>query len=203
MADKNLTELVFILDKSGSMEGLVDDTIGGYNALLEKNREAEGKALVSTILFDNCSEVLHDRADIAKVAPLTRKDYVPCGATALLDAVGGAIAYHQKVRKILPAELHPAHTLFCITTDGYENASRRYGYKQVKHMIEAAKEEGWEFMFLGANIDVAAEADKLGIDVECAVKFEATTDGCAAAFDELFCASQAVREGRSAKNRRA
>ena len=203
MADKNLTELVFIIDKSGSMAGLVDDTIGGYNALLEKNRTAEGKALVSTILFDNYSEVLHDRADIAKVAPLTRKDYVPGGCTALLDAVGSAIAYHQMVRKILPAELHPAHTLFCITTDGYENASRRYGYKQVKHMIEAAKEEGWEFMFLGANIDVAAEAGKLGIDEECAVKFEATADGCAAAFDELLCASQAVREGRGAKNRRA
>ena len=203
MAKENLTELVFILDKSGSMAGLVDDTIGGYNALLEKNREAEGEALVSTVLFDNSSQVLHDRVDIAHVKPLTRKDYQPGGCTALLDAVGGAIAYHQTVRKILPAELHPAHTLFCITTDGYENASRRYGYKQVKHMIEAAKEQGWEFMFLGANIDVAAEAGKLGIDAECAVSFEATVKGCAAAFDELSLASMAVRGGRSAKMRRA
>ena len=203
MAKENLTELVFILDKSGSMEGLVDDTIGGYNALLEKNREAEGEALVSTVLFDNYSQVLHDRVDIAQVKPLTRKDYQPGGCTALLDAVGGAIAYHQMVRKILPAELHPEHTLFCITTDGYENASRRYDYKRVKRLIEAAKEQGWEFMFLGANIDVAAEAGKLGIDEDCAVSFEATVTGCAAAFDELSLASMAVRGGRGAKNRRA
>ncbi|WP_321970539.1 hypothetical protein [Paratractidigestivibacter sp.] len=203
MAKENLTELVFILDKSGSMAGLVDDTIGGYNALLEKNREAEGEALVSTVLFDNSSEVLHDRVDIAKVKPLTRKDYPPGGCTALLDAVGGAIAYHQTVRKILPAELHPAHTLFCITTDGYENASCRYDYKQVKRMIEASKERGWEFMFLGANIDVAAEAGKLGIDADCAVAFEASVTGCAMAYDELCMASMAVRDGRGAKNRRA
>ena len=203
MAKENLTELVFILDKSGSMAGLVDDTIGGYNALLEKNREAEGEALVSTVLFDNSSQVLHDRVDIAQVRPLTRKDYQPGGCTALLDAVGGAISYHQTVRKILPAELHPAHTLFCITTDGYENASCRYDYKQVKRLIEAAKEQGWEFMFLGANIDVAAEAGKLGIDEDCAVSFEATDTGCAAAFDELCLASMAVRGGRGAHNRRA
>ena len=202
MAEKNLTELVFILDKSGSMAGLESDTVGGYNALLKKNREAEGEALVSTVLFDGTTQVLHDRVSIDQVRPLGDKDYMPGGCTALLDAVGGAIRYHRTVRRILPAELHPQNTLFCITTDGYENASRRYSYKQVKSMIEAAKEDGWEFMFLGANIDVAAEAGKLGIDESCTATFETTAAGCAAAFDELCCASMAVRSGKSVKNRR-
>ncbi len=198
---KDLTELVFILDKSGSMADLVKDTVGGYNSLLKQNREAPGEALVSTVLFDHRVEVLHDRVPIDQVKPLTEKDYVPGGCTALLDAVGGAIRYHERVQKILPEEYRPEHTLFCITTDGLENASKRYGYAQVKRMIEAGRERGWEFLFLGANIDVAAEAGRLGIDEDCAVEFSATSDGCAAAFDEMCLASAAVRLGSTVKDR--
>ncbi len=198
---KDLTELVFILDKSGSMSDLVKDTVGGYNSLLKQNREAPGEALVSTVLFDHRVEVLHDRVPIDQVKPLTEKDYVPSGCTALLDAVGGAIRYHERVQKILPEEYRPEHTLFCITTDGLENASKRYGYAQVKRMIEAGRERGWEFLFLGANIDVAAEAGRLGIDEDCAVEFSATSDGCAAAFDEMCLASAAVRLGSTVKDR--
>ena len=197
----DLTELVFILDKSGSMSDLASDTIGGYNSLLKQNREAPGEAVVSTVLFDHRVEVLHDRVPIDQVKHLTANDYVPAGCTALLDAVGGAIRYHERVQKILPAGYRPAHTLFCITTDGLENASKRYTYPQVKRMIEASRERGWEFMFLGANIDVAAEAGRLGIDEDCAVPFAATSDGCAAAFDEMFLTTAAVRSGVGAKNR--
>ena len=192
---KNLTELVFILDKSGSMCDLVDDTIGGYNALLKQNKMMEGEALVSTVLFNHKSQVLHDRVPIEDVAPLTTCDYVPSGCTALLDAVGGAIHYHERVQHILPPELRPEHTLFCITTDGLENASKEYGYARVKHMISAAQERGWEFMFLGANIDVAVEAGRLGIREDRAVRYEPTSDGVAFAFDTLRCASAAVRCG--------
>ncbi len=198
---KDLTELVFILDKSGSMADLVKDTVGGYNSLLKQNREAPGEALVSTVLFDHRVEVLHDRVPIDQVKPLTEKDYVPSGCTALLDAVGGAIRYHERVQKILPEDYRPEHTLFCITTDGLENASKRYGYAQVKRMIEAGRERGWEFLFLGANIDVAAEAGRLGIDEDCAVEFSATSDGCAVAFDEMCLASAAVRLGSTVKDR--
>ena len=200
---KDLTELVFVLDKSGSMSGLESDTIGGYNALLRQNREAPGEALVSTVLFDNEARVLHDRVPIERVRPLVARDYVPGGCTALLDAVGGAIRYHKRIQKILPKECRPEHTLFCITTDGLENASRKYTYPQVKDMIEKAKGRGWEFLFLGANIDVAAEAGRLGIDAPCAVEFSATSVGCAAAFDEMCRASVAVRGGSGLAGRHA
>lgn len=193
---KNLTELVFILDKSGSMCNLVDDTIGGYNALLRQNKMTEGEALVSTVLFNHKSQVLHDRVPIEDVAPLTSRDYVPSGCTALLDAVGGAIHYHEHVQRILPPELRPEHTLFCITTDGLENASEEYGYDRVKHMISAAQERGWEFMFLGANIDAAKEAGRLGIRQGRAVQYEPTSDGMSFAFDTLCRASAAVRCGQ-------
>lgn len=190
---KNLTELVFILDKSGSMCNLVDDTVGGYNALLKQNKMMEGEALVSTVLFNHKSQVLHDRVPIENVAPLTSRDYVPSGCTALLDAVGGAIHYHERVQHILPPELRPEHTLFCITTDGLENASREYGYDRVKRMISAAQERGWEFMFLGANIDAAKEAGRLGIRQGRTVQYEPTPDGMSFAFDTLCRASAAVR----------
>ena len=192
---KNLTELVFILDKSGSMYGLVDDTIGGYNALLKQNKMTEGEALVSTVLFNHKSQVLHDRVPIEDVAPLTSRDYVPSGCTALLDAVGGAIHYHEHVQRILPPELRPEHTLFCVTTDGFENASEEYDYDLVKHMISAAQERGWEFMFLGANIDAAEEAGRLGIREDRAVQYEPTSDGVLFAFDTLCQASVAMRCG--------
>ena len=195
MAKKDLTELVFVIDKSGSMSGLESDTVGGYNALLKSNREGKGEAVVSTVLFDNDVRVLHDRVPIERVRPLSERDYVPGGCTALLDAVGGAIRYHERVQKILPESLRPEHTLFCITTDGLQNASKEYGYARVKHMISAAQERGWEFMFLGANIDVAEEAGRLGIREDRAVRYEPTSDGVAFAFDTLRCASAAVRCG--------
>ena len=200
---ENLTELVFILDKSGSMSGLEADTIGGYNALLAQNREAEGDAVVSTVMFDSSVRVVHDRVPIAEVQPLGPKDYVPGGCTALLDAVGGAIRYHERVQKILPEEYRPARTLFCITTDGMENSSCRYTYHRVKSMIGAAKKRGWEFLFLAANIDVEAEADRLGIDRDCAVAYDATPDGCAMAMEEIRCASAAVRGGCRVSERHA
>ena len=202
MAKKDLTELVFVIDKSGSMAGLESDTVGGYNSLLKSNREGEGEALVSTVLFDNDAHVLHDRVSIEQVRPLSERDYVPGGCTALLDAVGGAIHYHERVQKILPESLRPERTLVCIATDGYENASKKYTYPQVKHMIDAARERGWEFLFLGANIDAAAEAGKLGIDAECTEEFAASPMGCAAAFDEMCLASTAVRSGGTVASRR-
>lgn len=161
---KNLTELVFILDRSGSMAGLERDTIGGFNAMLEKQKREEGEALVSTVLFDNDVVVIHDRVPVANVQPLTEKEYYVRGCTALLDAVGGAIHHIGNVHKYAMEEDVPEKTLFVITTDGMENASRRYTYDKVKRMIEHEKEKyGWEFLFLGANIDAAAEADGLAL----------------------------------------
>lgn len=177
------------------MCNLVDDTIGGYNALLKQNKMTEGEALVSTVLFNHKSQVLHDRVPIEDVAPLTSRDYVPSGCTALLGAVGGAIHYHEHVQRIMPSELRPEHTLFCITTDGLENASEEYGYNRVKHMISAAQERGWEFMFLGANIDAAKEAGRLGIRQGRAVQYEPTSDGVLFAFDTLCQATVAMRCG--------
>lgn len=202
MAKKDLTELVFVIDKSGSMTGLESDTVGGYNSLLKSNREGEGEALVSTALFDNDARILHDRVPIEQVRPLSERDYVPGGCTALLDAVGGAIRYHERVQKNLPEPLRPERTLVCIATDGYENASKKYTYPQVKHMIDAARERGWEFLFLGANIDAAAEVGKLGIDAECTVEFAASPMGCAVAFDEMRLASAVVRRGGTVARRR-
>lgn len=136
---KNLTELVFILDRSGSMSGLEADTVGRFNSMLRKQQREEGDAFVSTILFDNVSEVIHDRADIKSVRPMTEKDYVPRGCTALLDAVGDAIQHIGNIHKYAREEDVPEHTLFIITTDGMENASRRHSIDKVKNMIERQK----------------------------------------------------------------
>ena len=156
---KNLTEIVFILDRSGSMSGLEADTIGGYNSLIEKQKSEEGEAYVSTVLFDDEQQVIHDRVDLKKVQPLTRKEYYVRGCTALLDAVGGAIHHIVNVHKYAREEDRPEKTLFIITTDGMENSSCRYTYEKVRQMIERQKEKyGWEFLFLGANIDAIAEA---------------------------------------------
>lgn len=160
---KGLSELVFIIDKSGSMAGLESDTIGGFNRVLKENREAKGEAIVSTVFFNQDSEVVHDRADIREVEPLSEKTYRVGGCTALLDAVGGSIRHIARVQRYMPDEHKAEHVIFVILTDGQENASRRYGYAQVKHMIEEKREQGWEFIFLGANIDVAAEAERLGM----------------------------------------
>lgn len=160
----NLTELVFILDRSGSMQGLEKDTIGGFNAMLEKQKKEPGEALVSTVLFDDRIEMLHDRVKLGEVRPITEKEYCVRGCTALLDAVGGAIRHIGNIHKYARPEDVPERTLFVITTDGMENASRRYTADKVRRMIEHEKEKyGWEFLFLGANIDAVETAGSLGI----------------------------------------
>ena len=183
---KNLTEIVFILDRSGSMAGLEDDTIGGFNAMIEKQKGEPGEALVSTVLFDNESAVIHDRMDIQKIEPMTRHDYYVRGCTALLDAVGGAIHHIGNVHKYAREEDRPEKTLFVITTDGMENASRKYSYGRLKAMIERQKEEyGWEFLFLGANIDAAKEAARFGIGADRAANYHADSIGTAVIYEAV------------------
>lgn len=175
---KNLTEIVFILDRSGSMAGLEDDTIGGFNAMIEKQKGEPGEALVNTVLFDNYSEVIHDRVDIQRIEPMTRNAYYVRGCTALLDAVGGAIHHIGNVHKYAREEDRPEKTLFVITTDGMENASREYSYDRLKVMIERQKGKyGWEFLFLGANIDAAKEAARFGIGADHAANYHADSEG--------------------------
>ena len=175
---ENVTEIVFILDRSGSMGGLESDTIGGFNAMLKKQQaETEGSALVSTILFDHESIVLHDRVPLAEIQPLTEKDYQVRGTTALLDAVGDAVKHIKNIHKYAREEDCPQKTLFVITTDGMENSSFKFSYKEVKKLIEQQKEKGWEFVFLGANIDAAEVAEHIGIDRDDAVDYHADSKG--------------------------
>ena len=194
---KNLTELVFILDRSGSMVGLEDDTIGGFNAMIEKQKSEPGEAIISTVLFDSRSEVIHDRIRLGKVPALTRKDYCVMGCTALLDAVGGAIRHIGNVHKYAREEDRPERTLFVITTDGMENASRQYDYRRVKAMIERQREKyGWEFLFLGANIDAAKEAARFGIHADKAVNYHADSEGTAVIYEgvcEAVCSFRAAK----------
>ena len=169
---KGLTELVFILDESGSMSGLERDTIGGFNSMIEKQRREAGEAYVSTVLFSNDSRVVHDRVRLDRVEPMTARDYTPGGCTALLDALGGAIHHIANVHKYARKEDVPEHTVFVITTDGMENASHRYSRAQVKGMVERQKAlYDWEFLFLGANIDAIAAAEDIGIRRDRAVKY--------------------------------
>lgn len=173
----NLTELVFILDQSGSMSGLEKDTIGGYNSLIEKQKKEAGEALVSTILFNQHVKAIHDRVNLNQIEKLTDKEYSPSGMTALLDALGSSIQHIQSVHKNLKEEELPSKTLFVITTDGLENSSKEYSYDKVKSLIEEAKKKGWEFLFLGANIDAAKEASRFGIPKEHAVNFKCDSKG--------------------------
>ena len=198
---KNLTELVFILDRSGSMAGLEDDTIGGFNSMIEKQKGEPGEAVVSTVLFDNRSEVIHDRLPLERVPALTRKEYYVRGCTALLDAVGGAIHHIGNIHKYAREEDRPQRTLFIITTDGMENASRRYDYRRVKEMIERQKEKyGWEFLFLGANIDAAKEAARFGISAERAANYHADHQGTGLVYEAVNAAVCAVRASRPLEN---
>lgn len=195
--NRHLTELVFILDRSGSMRGLEQDTIGGFNAMLDRQREAEGQALVSTVLFDSGTGVIHDRVDVRKVEPMTEKQYAVRGCTALLDAVGGAIHHIGNVHKYAREEDRPARTLFVITTDGMENASRRYDAGRVREMIRRQTEQyGWEFLFLGANIDAVQTAGRFGIDADRAANYHSDSLGTALNYDVLGDAIHAVRGGR-------
>ena len=192
-----MTELVFILDRSGSMSGLEKDTIGGFNTMIEKQKREDGQALVSTVLFDNESVVIHDRLPLDRVPPLTEKEYYTCGCTALLDAVGGAIHHIGNIHKYARKEDVPEKTLFIITTDGYENASRHYDYEKVRHMIQHEKEKyGWEFLFLGANIDAAAEAKRFGISENRAVTYKCDAAGTALNYDVI---SEAVCHVRASQ----
>ena len=191
---KGLTEIVFILDRSGSMAGLEKDTIGGFNAMLEKQRQGEGQALISTVLFSGESAVIHDRVDARDVPPLTEKDYFVCGCTALLDAIGGAIHHIGNVHKYARAEDRPERTLFVITTDGMENASRHYDLRRVRAMIERQKARyGWEFLFLGANIDAVDTAARLGIDADRAANFHCDAQGTQLNYEAVSDAVSAMR----------
>lgn len=193
---KNLTELVFILDRSGSMAGLEADTIGGFNAMIEKQKREAGEAIVSTVLFSNASAVIHDRLDVNRVAPLTEREYAVSGCTALMDAIGGAIHHIGNVHKYAREEDVPEHTLFVITTDGMENASRRYSSDEVKGMIQRQKEKyGWEFLFLGANIDAVETAKKMGIGADRAANYCADGEGVRLNYAQLSETICAVRCG--------
>jgi uncharacterized protein YegL len=175
---KNLTEMVFILDKSGSMAGMETDTIGGFNSMIERQKKEEGEALVSTVLFSNESKVIHDRVDLRKIEPLTDRQYYVEGCTALIDAIGSAIHHIGNVHKYAREEDRPEHTIFVITTDGMENASHRYTSDEVKRMVQRQKEKyGWEFLFLGANIDAVETAAHFGIDEDRAVNYHNDSDG--------------------------
>ena len=198
---KNLTEIVFILDRSGSMAGLEGDTIGGFNAMIAKQKKEPGEAFVSTVLFDNVSEVIHDRVDIQKIMPMTDRDYYVRGCTALLDAVGKAIHHIGKVHKYAREEDRPEKTLFVITTDGMENASRAYTYPHLKALIRRQKEKyGWEFIFLGANIDAAKEAARFGIDRDHAADYRADSIGTACVYEAVSEAVCSVRSQRPMTN---
>ena len=189
-----MTELVFILDRSGSMAGLEADTIGGFNSMIAKQKKEAGEALVSTVLFDRDSTVIHDRLPLEKVPPMTEKDYFARGCTALLDAVGEAIHHIGNVHKYARREDVPEKTLFIITTDGYENASRRYSYETVQRMIERQKTKyGWEFLFLGANIDAVETARHFGIGADRAVSFMSDHIGTALNYDVVCEAVRTVR----------
>ncbi len=195
---KGLTEIVFILDRSGSMGGLEADTIGGYNSLIEKQKKEDGEAYISTVLFDDTCEVLHDRVSLDGIRPMTDKEYYVRGCTALLDAIGGAIHHIGNVHKYAREEDRPEKTLFIITTDGQENSSKHYTYEKVKHMVERQKEKfGWEFLFLGANIDAIAEADRFGIRADRAVQYHCDREGTAVNYSVL---SQVVTTVRRSAN---
>ena len=191
---KNLTEVVFILDRSGSMSGLETDTIGGFNSMIQKQKMEAGQALISTVLFNNYSKVLYDRADVQKIPQMTEADFFVHGCTALLDAIGGAIHHIGNVHKYARPEDVPEHTIFIIMTDGMENASHIYSSDKVKQMIERQKEKyGWEFLFLGANIDAIETAGHFGIDADKAANYQCDGEGTALNYEVLNDAISAVR----------
>ncbi|MBQ1602330.1 MAG: VWA domain-containing protein [Oscillospiraceae bacterium] len=195
--NNNLTEIVFILDRSGSMAGLEDDTIGGFNAMLEKQKKEPGEALLSAVLFDHCSEVVYDRVDLQKIEPMTNKQYFVRGSTALLDAIGGAVHHIENVHKYAREEDRPGKTIFIITTDGMENASREYSYRQVSSMVKHAQEAyGWEFLFLGANMDAIRAAETFGIRADRAVRYECDGVGTRVNYSVVSQAIGSMRSGR-------
>lgn len=197
---KGLTEIVFILDRSGSMSGLEKDTIGGFNSTIEKQKQEEGEAFVSTVLFDTEMQVLHDRIPLAQIEPLTEREYYARGGTALLDAIGGAIHHIGNVHKYAREDDVPEKTIFVITTDGYENSSRKYSSDRIKQMIERQKQKyGWEFIFLGANIDAIETARNFGIDEDRAANFVNDGEGIKTMYMAECCLMSDIRNKRSNK----
>ena len=193
--NKELTEMVFILDRSGSMAGLEADTIGGFNAMIEKQKKQDDLCWVSTVLFANESKVIHDRVRLEEVRPMTEEDYRVGGCTALIDAIGDAIRHVSNIHRYARPEDVPAHTVFVITTDGMENASRRYSAQEVRRKIEQQKEaHGWEFLFIGANIDAVETAGRFGIAPDRAVNYHADKKGTNVLY---ACVSKAVGSIRS------
>ena len=194
MMRKGLTELVFILDRSGSMSGLEADTIGGFNSLIAKQKKEEGTALISTVLFDDQAEVLYDRISLDRIEPMNDRQYYVRGCTALLDALGGAIHHIGNVHKYAREEDRPEKTIFIITTDGMENSSHRYTYDKVKKMVERQRDKyGWEFLFLGANIDAIEVAGRFGVQANRAVNYECDSDGTQLNYEVLSKAVSRVR----------
>ena len=190
---KGLTELVFILDKSGSMSGLESDTIGGFNGMIEKQKLDEGEALVTTVLFSSQSTILHDRLPLEKIPPMTRSDYCVSGCTALLDAIGDTVEHIGTIQRYARKEDVPEHTVFIITTDGMENASHRYSSEKIKELISAKKSLGWDFIFLGANIDSVETAAHFGIEKDSAVNYICDPLGTKTVFKSVARAVSAVR----------
>lgn len=187
----NISEVVFIIDRSGSMSGLESDTIGGFNSMLAKQKKLDGKAYVSTVLFNHESEVVHDRVDISRVKEMTSRDYFVGGCTALIDALGGAIKHTEMIHRYVREEDVPEHTMFVIITDGYENASSKFSSSEVKALVEQKKELGWEFLFLGANIDAVETARTYGISEDRAVDYQCDSEGTQvnfAAVSDAVCA---------------
>ena len=191
---KNITEIVFILDRSGSMSGLEKDTIGGFNSMIRQQKEEEGEAYVTTVLFGSDIKTIHDRIPIDKVNPLTEKEYSVYGCTALLDAIGETIQHISTIHKYARPEDVPTSTIFAITTDGMENASRKFSSKQVKKMIKHKKAEGWEFLFVAANIDAVETASNIGIGKDRSVNYHADKKGTGVVYEAL---NKAVRCMRS------
>ncbi len=193
---KNLTEMIFILDRSGSMYGLERDTIGGFNAMIEKQKQTEGEAVVSTVLFNHESRVIHDRVPLNRVEPMTTAEYTTSGSTAMLDAIGDAIRHIRMVHKYARPEDVPTHTVVVITTDGMENASRRHNRAQIHQLIDEQQKKGWEFLFLGANIDVGATAGEIGIREDHAVAYCCDERGIGTNYEAISDAVHCIRANR-------
>lgn len=194
--NENLTELVFILDRSGSMCGMEEDTIGGFNSMLDKQKKEPGDALVTTVLFDNEYETMHDRAPLQCVRAMTANDYSARGSTALLDAVGRAISLIRIAQKHTPEAERPGKTVVVIITDGYENSSREYSIEQVREMISKQTGLGWEFLFLGANMDAVQAAGRMNIRADRAATYRPDGAGTRANYDAVDMAIRYSRAGR-------
>ena len=190
----NITELVMILDKSGSMHGLEADTIGGFNAMIEKQKKVDGQCYVSCVLFDNEAEVIYDRVDINSIEPMTERDYIPGGCTALIDALGGAMKHIGNIHKYIREEDVPEHTIFVIITDGMENASHKFTSDKVKKMVKKKeKESGWEFLYLAANIDAVKTGRVMGIREDRSVNYKASAKGTSHLYDAVGSAVHSLR----------